>query len=141
MPGKPEDATSGGALGAVEPRAISILFADDDDGLRQVLALHLESRGYRVFTASDGEKALEIAGEERPEIAILDIVMPKLNGWEVARRLRENPETATIRLLMLSGIGEQVLGPNLEILGGDLGLDKPFELDELDEALRRLLSI
>ncbi len=118
----------------------TLLLADDDDQLREVLAMHLESRGYTLLLAADGAEALAIAQRELPEIAILDIMMPAMNGWDVARALRGGESTKSIRLLMLSGIGEDVLGPNLAILGGDVGLDKPFDLDELDEALRVLLS-
>ncbi len=118
----------------------TLLLADDDAQLREVLTIHLESRGYKVREVADGDEALASAMRFKPNIAILDIVMPGVNGWDVARSLRKNPETKDIRLLMLSGIGEDVLGPNLPILGGDLGLDKPFDLDELDEALRVLLT-
>jgi DNA-binding response OmpR family regulator len=75
-----------------------------------------------------------------PALIVLDITMPKLNGWEVARRLRGESATAGIKLLMLSGIGEEVLGAGLPVLGGDIGLDKPFELEELEEALAQLLK-
>tara|TARA_R110002073_G_scaffold74100_3_gene181145 strand:- start:47642 stop:48088 length:447 start_codon:yes stop_codon:yes gene_type:complete len=119
---------------------LTLLLADDDAQLREALTMHLESRGYDVTEAADGEAALAEATRLIPDIAILDIVMPGANGWDVARSLRKNPETKDIRLLMLSGIGKDVLGPNLPILGGDVGLDKPFELDELDEALRVLLT-
>lgn len=102
--------------------------------------MHLESRGYEVHTAEDGDRALTVARDLVPDVAILDVVMPKINGWDVARELRRAPETHSIRLLMLSGIGADILGPNLGILGGDVGLDKPFELEDLDEALRVLLS-
>ncbi len=117
----------------------TVLLADDDDQLREVLAMHRESRGYTLHLATNGAEALEIAQRELPEIAILDIMMPAMNGWDVARALRSGDETKSIRLLMLSGIGEEVLGPNLAILGGDVGLDKPFDLDDLDEALLVLL--
>jgi len=118
----------------------SVLLADDDDGLREALAMHLESRGFLVFPAKDGEEALTLAQEHFPNIAILDIAMPKRNGWNVARAIRAEPSLHAVRILMLSGIGTDVLGPNLEVLGGDMGLDKPFELDQLDEALQLLMS-
>lgn len=119
---------------------ISVLLADDDPQLRAALEMHLESQGYQVHVAVDGREALDKAAEIVPSIAILDIVMPHMNGWDVARSLRKNPQTKSVRLLMLSGIGEDVLGPNMGVLGGDIGLDKPFELEELDEAIRVLLS-
>jgi CheY-like chemotaxis protein len=124
----------------VDGEPVSILIADDEDALRDVLCLHLEGLGYKVHQACDGAEALEMARLIHPALIILDITMPKLNGWEVARRLRSDSETADIKLLMLSGIGGEVLGAGLPVLGGDLGLDKPFELEELEEALAELLD-
>ncbi len=66
--------------------------------------------------------------------------MPRVNGWDVARQLRADPDTAHIKLLMLSGIGAAVLGSTVPVLGGDLALDKPFELEELEAALASLLD-
>ena len=119
---------------------MSILVADDEDVLREVICLHLRGLGYQVHEAGDGAEALELAQKLLPALIVLDITMPKLNGWEVARRLRAAPETASIKLLMLSGMGGVVLGAGLPVLGGDIGLDKPFELEELEAALKQLLE-
>lgn len=123
-----------------EGEAVSILVADDEDTLREVICLHLRGLGYQVHEARDGAEALEMAQTLLPALIVLDITMPKLNGWEVARRLRADEATAAIKLLMLSGIGGEVLGAGLPVLGGDLGLDKPFELEELEAALAQLLA-
>lgn len=119
---------------------VTILVADDEDSLRDVLCLHLQDLGYQVHAARDGAEALAMAQDLVPSLIVLDITMPKLNGWEVARRLRSASATADIKLLMLSGIGSEVLGAGLPVLGGDLGLEKPFELEELEEALTTLLA-
>ena len=124
----------------VDGESVSILVADDENSLRDVLCMHLRGLGYEVHAASDGAQALEMAQSLLPALIVLDITMPKLNGWEVARRLRSAPDTADIKLLMLSGIGGEVLGAGLPVLGGDMGLDKPFELEELEEALAVLLG-
>jgi len=118
----------------------TILVVDDEDTLRETICLHLGGIGYQVHSASDGEMAVEKAQALIPDLIVLDITMPKLNGWEVARRLRRDPETAGIKLLMLSGIGGEVLHAGLPVLGGDLGLDKPFELEELEGAITKLLA-
>lgn len=117
-----------------------ILVVDDEDTLRETVCMHLSDLGYRVHSASDGEMGLAKAQTLIPDLIILDITMPKLNGWEVARRLRRDPSTAEIKILMLSGIGGDVLDAGLPVLGGDLGLDKPFELEDLEHAIGRLLG-
>lgn len=119
---------------------IRVLIADDEKTLRDVLALHLRSLGYEVAEAEDGAQALEMARKLLPVLVILDITMPRVNGWDVARQLRADPDTAHIKLLMLSGIGAAVLGSTVPVLGGDLALDKPFELEELEAALASLLD-
>jgi CheY-like chemotaxis protein len=128
------------SIQAADGEPVSILVADDEDTLRDVISLHLRNLGYDVHEAHDGAEALAMAQELLPALIVLDITMPKLNGWEVARRLRSAPATAGIKLLMLSGIGGEVLGAGLPVLGGDLGLDKPFELEELEAALAELLG-
>jgi DNA-binding response OmpR family regulator len=119
---------------------IPILVAEDEDTVRNVLCLYLKEQGYEVHEAADGVEALEVAKAVQPRLVILDITMPKMNGWEVARRLRKASDTADIKLLMLSGIGRDVLCAGLPVLGGDMGLDKPFELEELEEAMQTLLA-
>lgn len=122
-----------------DPAPISILVAEDEEMVRDLLCLHLRERGYEVHEACDGAQALEIAQSVLPRLVILDITMPKINGWEVARRLRHAKGTAGIKLLMLSGIGSEVLDAGLPVLGGDVGLDKPFQFEELEEAMDSLL--
>ncbi len=117
-----------------------ILIADDEATLRDVLRLHLQGLGFEVAEAEDGQQALEMASVFKPAMVVLDITMPRMNGWDVARRLRASPETEHIKILMLSGIGGEVLGSTVPALGGDLALDKPFELEELEAALESLLG-
>jgi two-component system OmpR family response regulator len=126
---------------AVDGPPLSILVADDESLVRDVLCMHLRECGYEVHEACDGVEALSLAQSVQPNLVILDITMPKMNGWEVARRLRGNSITAGIKLLIISSIGPEVLDAGLPVLGGDLGLDKPFELDELDDAMAHLLAV
>ena len=119
---------------------IRVLIADDEKSLRDILARHLRSLGLEVLEAEDGAQALALAREHVPDLVVLDITMPRMNGWDVARNLRADLDTAHIKLLMLSGIGAEVLGSTVPLLGGDLALDKPFDLDELEAALGSLLG-
>jgi CheY-like chemotaxis protein len=119
---------------------VSILVADDEELMREVVALQLNTLGYQVIQAKDGEEALAMAREHHPKLVILDIRMPKVNGWEVAQQLRRDPNTADIKILILSGIGCSVLEATMPVLGGDLGLDKPFKPEELEQAVNLLLA-
>ena len=83
----------------------TVLLADDDADLVDVLAARLRAGGYEVLCAHDGEEALRLATAERPQVIILDLLMPKLDGNEVAQRLKAEPATATILVMFLSGLG------------------------------------
>jgi DNA-binding response OmpR family regulator len=79
-----------------------ILAADDDEDILELVAFRLGRSGYTVVQARDGEEALQLATEHRPDVAVLDVGMPKLDGLEVARRLRAQAETSTIPIILLT---------------------------------------
>ena len=115
-----------------------ILLADDDAMILDVLRYQLEKEGYQVLTAEDGQKALDLAQTGQPDLVLLDVMMPKLQGWEVCRELRR---TSEVPILMLTARGEELD----RVLGLELGADdyivKPFSFRELlariHAALRR----
>ena len=115
-----------------------ILLADDDALILDVLRYQLENEGYQVLTAEDGQQALALALAAHPDLVLLDVMMPKLQGWEVCRELRR---TSTVPILMLTARGEEMD----RVLGLELGADdyivKPFSFRELlarvHAALRR----
>ena len=115
-----------------------ILLADDDEMILDILRYQLEREGYEVLTAADGQEALELAQTGRPDLVLLDVMMPKLQGWEVCRALRRE---STVPILMLTARGEEMD----RVLGLELGADdyivKPFSFRELlarvHAALRR----
>jgi DNA-binding response OmpR family regulator len=74
-----------------------ILVVDDNPQILGMLTARLKKRGYEVLTAADGEVALELVFDEHPELVVLDVMMPRKNGWEVARAIRQNPLTPTPR--------------------------------------------
>lgn len=118
----------------------TILLVDDERLLAETIAYNLEKEGFRVIVAHDGEAALRHAQSARPDLVILDLMLPKVSGWEVCRALRQNPETRLeAPILMLTARGEEadkVLG--LE-LGADDYLVKPFGMRELVARVRALL--
>lgn len=118
----------------------TILVVDDDPEILSMLQLRLEHRGFKVLTASDGKEALSQAKRSRPALMILDVMMPSKNGWEVARALKQDPVTEGIKILMLTAIGAQVNEMTSPLYGADAHLDKPFNFNELDRTLERLLA-
>lgn len=113
-----------------------ILVADDDALIVDVLAYQLKKEGYEVVVAHDGEAALALAYSAQPDLILLDVMMPKMDGWEVCRELRR---TSTVPVLMLTARGEELD----RVLGLELGADdyivKPFSFRELLARVRATL--
>jgi two-component system KDP operon response regulator KdpE len=109
---------------------------DDEAGILRLIKLELSTQGFRVVTASSGEEALRTAEEQRPDIALLDIVMPEMTGLEVMRRLRERSSIPVILLTAKGSEADKVRG--LE-LGADDYLAKPFSPEELSARVRAVL--
>ncbi|WP_130868364.1 response regulator transcription factor [Intestinimonas massiliensis (ex Afouda et al. 2020)] len=106
----------------------SILIAEDDGDIRGLLRLYLESEGYRVLEAENGAKALALAREEVPDMAILDVMMPELNGYELTRALRKFSDIPILILSAKSQDSDKILGLNL---GADDYIAKPFNPVEI----------
>jgi DNA-binding response OmpR family regulator len=120
--------------------AASILVVDDDPEIVTMLSTRLTKRGYKVSTASDGHRALELAKREKPDLVLLDVMMPGKSGWEVARALKQDPVTATIKIVMVTAIGEQVNEITSPLYGADAHIDKPFEFDRLEKVIAGLVG-
>ena len=106
----------------------SILIAEDDGDIRGLLRLYLESEGYRVLEVDNGARALELAREESPDMAILDVMMPELNGYELTRALRKFSDIPILILSAKSQDSDKILGLNL---GADDYIAKPFNPVEI----------
>ena len=120
--------------------AANILVVDDDPEIVAMLSTRLTKRGYKVSTANDGHRALELAKREKPDLVLLDVMMPGKSGWEVARALKQDPVTATIKIVMVTAIGEQVNEITSPLYGADAHIDKPFEFDRLEKVIAGLVS-
>src|SRR6266567_215104 len=119
--------------------AESVLVVDDDPDVARFVEVNLRSAGYEVTVASDGEEALEKAVEMRPDLVLLDVMMPKLDGFEVAERLRRDGRTSSCSIIMLSAKGlstDKVLGL---ASGADDYIIKPFDGSELLARVKRTL--
>jgi diguanylate cyclase (GGDEF)-like protein len=108
-----------------------ILIVDDDAQMRHIVLAALEEEGYEFLEASSGSQGIEIAQKEHPDLILLDLMMPGMNGYEVCQRLRENPKTASIPVLMVTALG--ALADKVQGLesGADDYITKPFFADEL----------
>jgi OmpR family response regulator RpaB len=113
-----------------------ILVVDGEEKIRQALATRLTSRGYRVILASDGEKALSAFKIEQPNLIVLDILLPKIDGYELCRKIREKSQVPIIILTSLNTVTDRVTGLNL---GADDYLVKPFSPKELEARIRAVL--
>ena len=117
---------------------MTILVVDDDPTILRMVSTSLGKRGYRVITASSGEEALTEAREAMPVLVILDVMMPGMSGWEVARALRKDPATNAMKIVMLTAIGKEVNEMTSPLYGVDAYLDKPFEFRELERIIADL---
>ena len=115
-----------------------VLVVDDDAVIRQLICVNLELEGYDVHTAEDGQDALDKVRDVDPAVITLDIMMPRLDGWETAERLRNDPETSHIKVILLSARAQEADVRRGKGIGVDMYLTKPFDPDELVEAVRRL---
>jgi DNA-binding response OmpR family regulator len=84
-----------------------VLVIEDDDSISNVVELNLRLDGYEVYLAADGEEGLSMVEEVEPDLVILDVMMPKIDGWEVLMRLRQQPETRDIPVIMLTAMGDE----------------------------------
>jgi CheY-like chemotaxis protein len=118
-----------------------VLVVDDDDVIRQLITVNLELEGFEVATAVDGQDCLDKVKAVQPDVITLDIMMPRLDGWEAAGRLRADPETAGIKVVLLSARAQEADLERGSRIGVDAYLTKPFDPDELIEVVRRLASL
>lgn len=117
-----------------------ILVADDAPEILSLLSIRLRNAGYKVIEASDGEQTLAQAYEHEPDLVVLDVMMPGMNGWEVARELRHDPKFKNIGIVMLTAIGQRINEMTSPLYGADEYIDKPFEFSELENKIKKVLK-
>ncbi len=119
---------------------MKILIAEDSPTIRRLVAARLAADGYEVIEAADGDEAVEMARRDQPDLVVLDKVMPKLDGFEVVRVLREDPQTRAVPIVMLTErTSEEDVLSGLH-LGVEEYIPKPFSPHELSARIRRLLA-
>src|SRR5579864_4890618 len=117
-----------------------VLVADDDDDIRSQVIFRLERAGYRTVVARDGDEALALALERRPALAVLDVMMPKLDGYEVTRRLRSEDATRAMPVILLTArVQDADVARGFES-GADDYIRKPFSPQELCARVQAILG-
>lgn len=111
-----------------------VLIVDDEPSIRDMLSGFLGDEEYQVMTASNGQQALEIAVDKTPDLVLLDVMMPGLDGREVSRRLRQTPKTRHLPIILMSAASR--IDPRE--FGADIFMSKPFDLFRLLEAIETL---
>jgi len=117
-----------------------ILVVDDEEHIVMILKDSLEFSGFQVVTALDGQQAMESVEKERPDLIVLDIGMPKLDGWEVCRRLKSNEATQPIPIIILTAYAQTSDQRKGMQLGADRFITKPCDLTYLVEEINSLLA-
>ncbi len=127
-------------MSSVDPESNGpvVLVADDDDDILELVAFRLERAGFRILTARDGEQALRIALEEHPDLAVLDVMMPRLTGLEVTERIRAEGEQMPI-VLLTARVQEADVARGFEA-GADDYIKKPFSPHELGARVQAILG-
>ena len=115
------------------------LVADDDADVRELVAFRLEREGYEVLTAADGSQALELTASRVPTVAILDVMMPGLDGYEVTRRMREDPRLADVPVVLLTASVQEAAVTRGFEAGADDYVKKPFSPAEFIERLHQVV--
>jgi DNA-binding response OmpR family regulator len=117
-----------------------LLIADDDEDILELLGFRLERAGYDVARARSGTEALRLALELRPSLAVLDVMMPGLDGYEVTRRMRADERTSAMPVILLTARAQPSDVSQGLAAGADDYLKKPFDARELRERIERLLG-
>jgi two-component system alkaline phosphatase synthesis response regulator PhoP len=117
----------------------TILVADDDPQILALIGRQLARLGYRVVEAADGAEALASARAQKPDLILLDVLMPHMSGWEVAREVRQDPKLKDTAIVVLTAIGHAVSEATSPLFA-DAHLDKPFEFADLERTIAAALA-
>lgn len=117
-----------------------VLVVDDEPNILLSLEFLIKKAGFQVRTAKDGEEALEALAAERPDLVLLDVMMPRKDGYEVCQTIRQNPDWRDMKIIMLTAKGREVEKEKGLALGADDYITKPFSTQEVVAKVREILS-
>jgi CheY-like chemotaxis protein len=117
-----------------------VLVADDEPSIRETVSFILEMEGFAVAGAEDGEQALAAIRRLRPPVVLVDGMMPLRDGFDVCRAVKDDPDLAAVKVVMLTALGQRTDRDKAIAAGADVYITKPFDEDELIALLRRLTA-
>lgn len=126
---------------AAETRRLNVLVVDDAPDVRHLVAAHLKRGGHDVVLAQNAAEALEMAAEARPDLAIVDIMMPGMNGYELTEKLRETPVTHDVPVIVLTARAGGADRAHAFRVGADGFVQKPFELQRLTDEIASVMLL
>jgi excisionase family DNA binding protein len=118
-----------------------VLIVDDDESLREYVRVNLEAEGYEVREAGSAEDALTALGEQSPDLILLDVMMPQVDGWETLRRIQEHTGVGAIPVIMFSGKVDEESAAEAESRGAQAFIGKPFDPRALIESTKQQLPV
>jgi DNA-binding response OmpR family regulator len=124
-----------------DQRSLRVLVVDDAADVRNLVAAHLKRGKHKVLLAEDGDEGLEIAVAEKPDLAIVDIMMPGMNGYELTQKLREMPATQEMPIIVLTARAGGADRLHALRVGADAYIQKPFELQRLTDEIAAVMAI
>lgn len=119
---------------------VRVLVVDDTLEAVQLLGIMLQSNGYEPLSALNYKKALRLAKEEKPAVALIDMLMPDMDGLELTRRLRADPETENMALIIVTALNEKDVESRIAASGADDMLYKPIDIDDLMSKIEKALE-
>jgi excisionase family DNA binding protein len=131
----------GGTGGSFAGGGPLVLIVDDDERLREYVRVNLEAEGYVVREAGSGEEALAALGEESPDLILLDVMMPQVDGWETLRQIQEHTGVGAIPVIMFSGQVDERSAGDAESRGAQGFIGKPFDPRSLIESAKQQLPV
>lgn len=122
------------------PQPAKILIIDDDESNRKLLEVLVQADGHSAISAADGEVGIALANAERPDVILLDLMMPGLDGFEVVRRLKKNTATASLPIIVVTALYDVASRQRIATWGADGVIMKPVDRWELSQRIAKLLA-
>ena len=117
-----------------------VVLVDDDPNLRETVGFILEAEGSQVETASHGVEGLDAVRRCKPKVAILDVMMPRMDGYEVCKAVREDPELASMFIMMITALGEESAKAKAMQVGADLFMTKPYDHEIILQVIQDIFA-